>query len=161
MSFLFVSFCELYVFSIYLSNIFLLPRSILFCSLLLPFSFMYNQEVSSGVEAMCSIENYRDYFLLPVMWKHACRLLKKLYLFAEWIPKSSMLSWWRLWAGLGLEAKLLRSEWNLLMTRTVSLWGMSRDQSGKVMFSPCWSLRERPGDCADGFTCSLFLCSSF
>ena len=72
------------------------------------------------------------------------------YLCRGWNLRWSMQSWWKLWAGLDPEVRWLRSESSFWMIRTGSLWGMLRDQWGKVTSLPCSSLREKPEGCVDG-----------
>ena len=57
--------------------------------------------------------------------------------------------WLKSWVVRDPGGRWLRWESSFLMTKTGLSWEMSRDQSERVIFSHCWSLRGRPGDCAE------------
>ena len=116
------------------------------------YGFMFSQEIESPdpwtilLSIICIDVHIFSCLLL-------CENFVLLILFvtcAGWNLRWSTQSWWKLWVGLDPEVRWLRSESSFWMIRIGSLWGMLRDQWGKVTSLPCSSLREKPEGCVDG-----------
>lgn len=75
---------------------------------------------------------------------------------AGWNHRLSMLWLWKLWVVRDPEDKSLRLEWSFWTIRTVTSWGMSRDQLGRETSLPSLSPREKQEDSDRSVTISMF-----